>query len=319
MRCISPILAKGTTKMDPTWVPCSRCGYCLATRQISWSFRLQEEFEQSKFPALFLTLTYDNENLPWTLDECPIIRKHFGLLLDEPTLLTRDVQLFNKSLRKENAKHTEEQYRYYAAGEYGETYGRPHYHLIMFNVHPETITRITSFWKHGLLDLRYCDGKKAVYAYVANYVVNGYSQALRVNKRPFSLMSKRPYIGHSYVVRMYDYHKRNEIAYLERGEKKMALPRIFKNKIFTTAELNAMKQPAVEQHEMKLANELHRLRLKNGPDYDGFKYIEKQRIYWEQDYKQKAKHNDKHEFRKGTLRSSIPIGERLNRAFKSAE
>jgi len=60
----------------------------------------------------FVTLTYNNENLP-----------------KNGTLVKRDVQLFMKKLRKK-LKH---KIRYYYCGEYGEKFARPHYHLILFN------------------------------------------------------------------------------------------------------------------------------------------------------------------------------------------
>lgn len=61
----------------------------------------------------FVTLTYDGNHVP-----------------EDYSLRKRDVQLFLKRLRKK--KH--EGIRYFGAGEYGETSGRPHYHLCLFNV-----------------------------------------------------------------------------------------------------------------------------------------------------------------------------------------
>lgn len=278
--------------------------YCINNKRKHWTLRLGEEAEQSVYPVLFVTLTYANHSLPWTLDDHPIIKKHFGEELNEVTLLTRDVQLFNKLVRQNNRFHTDAQYRYYAAGEYGEKYGRPHYHLIMFNVHPKTMHKLPNYWKHGHIDLQLCNHQDKVSNYVSGYIVNAHSHALRINKKPFSIMSKRPYLGHTYVQRMYDYHKRNQIAYIDRITYKQSLPRIYKNKIFEQWELNAMKQPAYEQKELALANELHRQFLLNGPDWDGFNYLEKQRIYHEQQLREKAKHTDKYQYHFGPLRKN---------------
>jgi len=60
----------------------------------------------------FLTLTYDNDNLP-----------------DPPSLDQRHVQLFLKRLRK---KISPQKVRYVYAGEYGDKTYRPHYHALLF-------------------------------------------------------------------------------------------------------------------------------------------------------------------------------------------
>lgn len=60
----------------------------------------------------FLTLTYDEDNIP-----------------DGHTLVKRDLQLFFKRLRK---ARDGQRIRYYACGEYGERTWRPHYHVLLF-------------------------------------------------------------------------------------------------------------------------------------------------------------------------------------------
>lgn len=263
--------------------------------------------EQSKFPCLFITLTYSDKHLPRTLDEHPELRKHYGDTLDQVTLKIRDVQLFTKLLRKENAKHTTHQYRYYLAGEYGSKYGRPHYHIIAFNLHPRTMHKLPSIWKRGIIDVSECRSTKNVSNYVAGYIVNAYSASLRINKRPFATMSKKPYLGHTYVTRMYTFHKQNQTAYLERGKHKMALPRIFKNKIFEQWELNAMKQPAVVQNALHLEAELANLTRLYGPEYDAINSYYKTRIHHEQQIKLKAKHTDKYEYHLGSPQTPNPF------------
>lgn len=295
MLCISPVYAKGSTRVNPVWVPCNRCGYCMETRRQGWAMRLLEEYEQSKHQVYFITLTYNNENLPRTWDNKPLLIKHFPASADVPTLNVRHVQLFNKKLRKLNARYTKEQYRYYLAGEYGERYGRPHYHLIVFNLHPATLDKLGKLWNKGTIDLRPCNGKRNVFAYVAGYVVGSYTTALRLNKRPFSIMSKKPYLGHTYVERMKSYHKKNLLPYLERGKLKLALPRIFKQKIFEQWELNAMKQPAFVQSELAREREISELKLLN-PDRNAETDYEQKRRYHNDRILRWSKHTDKHEY-----------------------
>lgn len=292
MRCIAPVYAKGSTRANPVWVPCSRCGYCLRTRQISWSFRLLEEFKISSW-TWFVTLTYDSVNLPTNFKDCPILTKHWPDELDVPTLKSGDLQLFIKRLRKLNARYHNLQLRYYAAGEYGSRYGRPHYHIIFFNLHPKAAEHITRTWNKGIVDLQVCKNNEAVCNYVASYVVTAYADAIRINKRPFSLVSKRPFLGHTYVSRMADYHRKLNEPFLQRGKFKLKLPRIFIDRIFDQTAKNSWKLTAQQQMDMAHANELHRLYLLNGSSWDGFAYLEQQRMYHEHYIRTHAKLNDK--------------------------
>lgn len=316
MQCAAPILAKGYTASNPLYVPCGKCGYCLKSRQMAWSFRLCEEMEQSIYQTYFVTLTYANEHLPFTLDDKPVIKKHFGPELDEVTLFTRDCQLFNKLVRQNNAFHTKAQYRYYLAGEYGSRYGRPHYHLICFNLHPKTVRNLQKYWKHGKIQIEPCRSGKDVSNYVAGYIVNGWTESARINKRPFALMSKKPYLGHTYVKRMAQWHIDNNLPYLERGKHKIPLPQIIKKNIFTQEQLNAFKQPTLVHEQNLFILEMHRLHLLHGHDYDGFDHVIKQRIYHENEYRFKAKHNDKYEYHLGPTRSSNGLPHHSNRETK---
>lgn len=63
----------------------------------------------------FLTLTYDNEHLPYAGQ---LVKKH--------------VQDFMKRLRITLERRYEKRVRYYYVGEYGDTTRRPHYHICLF-------------------------------------------------------------------------------------------------------------------------------------------------------------------------------------------
>jgi len=108
--------------------PCGNCLSCLQKKRATWSFRLLQEMYVSE-SAYFLTLTYDNENVPRNESGIPILNK-------------RDLQLFKKRLRKFNKKYTKVSVRYYSVGEYGTRSYRPHYHSIIFNVTSTTTSRL---------------------------------------------------------------------------------------------------------------------------------------------------------------------------------
>ncbi|AXL14765.1 replication initiator protein [Microviridae sp.] len=90
---------------------CGQCIGCRLARSGAWALRCIHEASLYE-DNCFITLTYDDENLP-----------HDG------SLLKSDFQKFMKRLRKQN----EHKIRYYQCGEYGEQFGRPHYHACLFN------------------------------------------------------------------------------------------------------------------------------------------------------------------------------------------
>lgn len=182
-----------------------------------WVFRLQQE-QKVSVSSHFLTLTYSEENLPHT--QC-----------GRPTLVRRDHQLFMKRLRKyeKNAK-----IKYYAVGEYGSNTERPHYHSIIFNV--ENVDNIPKAWQLGNVQVDKCT--TASMAYVAKYVNKQTKFKDRNDPRTpeFSLMSKG--LGSAFMTKAQrKYMKQHLNPFITHvGGQKVALPRYYKDKIFTDAE-----------------------------------------------------------------------------------
>lgn len=97
-------------------VPCGKCELCRKKKSTEWAFRATCENVYSTSQPLFITLTYNNNNLP----------KH-GVFKEE-------IQLFLKRLRiRLDRKGFKHELRYFAVSEYGSKSGRPHYHLIVWN------------------------------------------------------------------------------------------------------------------------------------------------------------------------------------------
>ena len=87
----------------------------------------------------FLTLTYADEHLP-----------------PNGSLVVADLQKFIKRLRKHYAKRNNGiKLRYYACGEYGDRYGRPHYHAIIcgLSLRQEDKDLVKLCWPFGLCHL----------------------------------------------------------------------------------------------------------------------------------------------------------------------
>jgi len=94
-------------------LPCGRCVGCRLERSRQWAVRCMHE-AQMHTDNCFLTLTYNNLSCP----------KDFSLHYE-------DFQLFMKRLRK---RFKGKKIRFYMAGEYGETFDRPHFHACIFGL-----------------------------------------------------------------------------------------------------------------------------------------------------------------------------------------
>lgn len=128
----------------PIEVPCGKCDNCRIDKANDFATRCTNEAEYWDFKGIFITLTYNNKNLPFNKD-------------GKMTLKRKDIQDFKKRLRKFASKHKlpfkewinpqtdkkERPIRTFEAGEYGPTFGRPHYHMCCYNWEPSDL----KFWK----------------------------------------------------------------------------------------------------------------------------------------------------------------------------
>jgi hypothetical protein len=96
-------------------LPCGQCVGCRLEKSRQWAMRMMCE-AQMYDDNCFLTLTYDQENLP---DDGSLVLKHF--------------QDFMKRLRSKYPRAADDPIRYFHCGEYGGRTMRPHYHAIVFN------------------------------------------------------------------------------------------------------------------------------------------------------------------------------------------
>lgn len=223
--------------------PCGRCLSCLQKKRADWSFRLLQELSCAD-TAYFLTLTYNNETVPRNANGIPELRK-------------RDLQLFKKRIRKLNKNYSDASIRYYSVGEYGTRTNRPHYHSIIFNVHPVVMAKCASIWKHGNIQV----GKVSAASihYTTKYVINRTRDYGELAK-PFSTMSRRPGLGHIYYLRMRSWHREDERTYVVReGGFKQRLPRYYKDKIFTKLERQVIAVRSMADADKTYIDEIERL------------------------------------------------------------
>lgn len=106
-------------------IPCGKCIGCRLSYAKQWSERCLMELEGHK-SSYFVTLTYDDINLPMTT----FVEPENGVICEINTLVKEDFRNFMKALRQA----TNQKIRYFACGEYGTQTVRPHYHAILFGL-----------------------------------------------------------------------------------------------------------------------------------------------------------------------------------------
>lgn len=264
MPCHSPIYVDNPRPWtgDPYIpVPCGGCATCQKNRISGWIFRLLQEDKVCK-SSYFITLTYDNENVP---------RSKNGFLTLDKEALTK----FWKRLRKHEKGNND--IKYYAVGEYGEKTRRPHYHAILFNV--LNTDNIVKAWKFGNIDIGKVSG--ASIGYVAGYINKGKKIPIHRNDDrvpEFSRMSKG--LGKSYLTEaIVNYHKsdieRNFVTM--EGGYRAPLPRYYREKIYDESDREAQRKIIDEKYINLQAIEEGEFYRKHGwnADYHLYKEYEK--------------------------------------------
>jgi len=163
-------------------VPCGRCIICRRNRAAEWAVRLQHEAEYHQ-KACFITLTYDDDHLPYTST-------------GEPTLSKRDFQLFLKRFRK---FINGDRIKYFACGEYGSVTQRPHYHALIFGWQPDwselrvvkrgvcLSDRLAQLWQKGGVQVGSLTPQSI--HYVTGYLLKA-GKSAGARAKPFTLASK---------------------------------------------------------------------------------------------------------------------------------
>lgn len=141
-------------------LPCGQCIGCRGARAADWAVRCVHEAQLHEH-SVFVTLTYADE--------------HLGSL----SLVYRDFQNFMRRLRRAKPG-----VRFYAAGEYGEAFERPHFHALLFGCFFEDreflktlgsgfrlyrSAELSALWPYGFSSIGDVTFESA--AYVARYVM----------------------------------------------------------------------------------------------------------------------------------------------------
>jgi len=196
--------------------------------------------------ALFVTLTYAPEHTPMSDNNYMTLNK-------------TDLQKFFKRYRKKHENNTT--IKYYACGEYGGNTLRPHYHIILFGGNPE---HVQSAWGLGSTHLGQVNEASA------GYTLKYLSKPSQIPKhrnddrlKEFSLMSKK--MGANYLTKqMIAWHKKdikNRMYLPLKDGKKIAMPRYYKEKIYSTHQRHRISIHMQNQQIKKDLSTPHKIKL----------------------------------------------------------
>lgn len=271
-------------------VPCGQCIGCRLDYSRTWADRCMLEAQGYKHNA-FITLTYDPEHLP-PLKECVYVDT--GEIFMWPSLVPDDLTKFLKDLRRYYEYHYNwTGIRFYACGEYGSEGGRPHFHVLAFNMPPlpDTLYWFTTgnnekmyhsnilqndIWKKGICSIGELTWNSC--AYVARYVVKkqkGDTKGLvdlcgnlvSGLEPEFTRMSRMPGIGYKYYdEHKHEFYKTDEIVLSVRGKPRTIKPPRYYDKLYDLDPFNHfrlvdIKAQRAESAKMSMRDQLSRTDL----------------------------------------------------------
>ena len=239
--------------------PCGYCPACQHNDRVQWTFRVHQESREAK-EQWFITLTYDQDSIPVLgTEDGELLRGVFNMRSNSRgTLLPSDIETFMNSLRKAQEREyktyikatrspaevlLEPEIRYYMVGEYGEL-GRPHYHLIIFNLWSNLAqeTRLEKIWKKGRIETEPLSSALIHYATGYLHQKNKYIKGEQI--KPFMRCSKQ--LGRRYEKEAKEFHIKNKVPFVHYQGHKIPLPKYYIRRWFKDQDLEEMQKKIAE-------------------------------------------------------------------------
>jgi hypothetical protein len=256
-------------------IKCRVCEECIAERAREWSVRGYAESKEWT-EKIFVTLSYNKENLPITKNKNPTLRKE-------------DITKFKKRLRKfikgKKIKTME-------CGEYGEKKGRPHYHMIIWGYKPKDLKKlkmnenkdwlytskeIEKIWGKGFIICGKIEAKTI--SYVARYTRKKIEEKRKIEddekENPYFNMSRHEGIGLKYWIKNKEKLKKQKNMIIHNGQKAIAvkLPKIYIKKWIE--EENQQGQRIINRVLKNFDEEIKRIEIFKKTSLEEIKKIEK--------------------------------------------
>jgi hypothetical protein len=220
---------------SPLKIPCGKCEACILNRAGDTARRAYDEFKSHNQIGMFITLTYDENNIP--------LCGHYN---------ERDIVLFVKKLRKISPS-----LRTLGVAEYGDKTHRPHFHLLVFghifedrkhlrntdSTHTGhsydifTSKTLEKNWTHGISEFGSVTEQSC--SYVARYMFkknkkqkDGVFCETCKNQKPLKskivCRSRRPGLGALYCDK---YFSRERLRAFSKSDVKESLPRYYVDRL----------------------------------------------------------------------------------------
>lgn len=235
MRCLSPVRIKQKGQFID--VKCNQCQGCIITYQDHWKNRGEVETRHA-YNFIFITLTFKDECLEYTEYTDP----ETGEITLYPNIFKSTLQNFYKRLRDHDNRNRKKQplttwenkpiprLKYLGSAEHGEHTQRPHYHSILWNLHPETLKNLDKIWSFGEVH----EGKKdnGAVRYILSHQAKAKNQILHeCQNKSFTLKSNG--IGEQYIPIHKKSHLDSDRQWMLTSDKvKASMPTYYRNKIF---------------------------------------------------------------------------------------
>lgn len=241
----------------PVQLPCGQCVGCRLERSRQWAIRCVFE-AKTHSKNCFITLTYDEKNLP-----------------KNKSLNKKELQLVIKRIRKKYGKGI----KFFACGEYGDNFNRPHYHICLFGMdfNDKTLWNVRQgvklyrsealekIWPYGFSTIGDVTFESA--AYVARYCVKKVTGLMSKDhygdRLPeFNQMSRRPGIGQAWF-ELYHKDVTSTNKVIIRNNLQVGPPRYYDN-LIEKMDIKLAKRLKMERRDSvdKLDNVWERLLVK---------------------------------------------------------
>lgn len=209
-------------------IKCGCCIECRKEKQREWRVRLEEELRSNY--GYFITLTISPEGIKDLEGKTKLNWKE-----NPNEIATKAIRLFLERCRKDTKKSV----RHWCVTELGEEGDRIHLHGIFFG--QKSVELIKKHWKYGFSFIgQYCNSKSI------NYMTK-YMLKVDIKHPEFKqIVLASPGIGSNYTDRLdylwqkQNYRNINVATYTFRNGTKIAMPKYYKNKIFTEKEREIM-------------------------------------------------------------------------------
>ncbi|QCS37181.1 replication initiation protein [Tortoise microvirus 65] len=163
MACSSPFFLETVKDYRGRPVPlaCRVCNTCRADRVSYWERRAKYEWNNS-ISSAFVTFTYDNDNVPIGRTGQQSLRR------DD---LHRYIDTLRHRLKKDKVLPARciPDFSFIACGEYGDSFGRPHYHVLFFGLDFANCAKyLKTSWRNG--SIKVDPVKNGAIRYVISYM-----------------------------------------------------------------------------------------------------------------------------------------------------